>query len=53
MSNNTSNKVNRGKEKSFVNPLVKMMDDKRRIIHAIREGKDLSTLKGIEIVSPI
>jgi len=45
--------VNKGKEKSSVNPLIKMMDDKRRIIDAIRDGKDLSTLKGIKIVSPI
>jgi hypothetical protein len=53
MSRNTSNTVNKGKKKSSVNPLVKMMEDKRRIIDAIRDGKDLSTLKGINIVSPI
>jgi len=53
MSPIKSNTVNNGKEKSSVNPLVKMMEDKRRIINAIRDGRDLSTLKGINIVSPI
>ncbi|SEA76987.1 hypothetical protein SAMN05443550_105132 [Pedobacter hartonius] len=53
MSRNRSNTVNKGKEKSSVNPLVKMMADKRCIIDAIQDGKDLSTLKGIKIVSPI
>ncbi|WP_168199375.1 hypothetical protein [Pedobacter aquae] len=43
----------KAKEKSYVNPLIKMMADKKRIVIAIREGKALSTLKGIKIVSPI
>ncbi|WP_169303411.1 hypothetical protein [Pedobacter cryophilus] len=49
--NNTM--VNKAKEKSCVNPLVKMMQDKLTIMNAIKNGKDLSTLKGIKIVSPI
>jgi hypothetical protein len=53
MSHDTSNMVNKAKEKSYGNPLIKMMEDKRRIINAIRNGKDLSTIKGITIVSPI
>jgi len=53
MSRKILNTVNKRTEKSPVNPLIKMMKDKRRIINAIRDGKDLSTLKGIHIVSPI
>lgn len=36
-----------------VNPFKKLMDDKNRIVEAIRDGKDLSTLKGIKFVRPI
>jgi hypothetical protein len=36
-----------------VNPFIKMIEDKKRIVEAIRNGKDLSTLKGINFVSPI
>ena len=36
-----------------VNPFNKLMDDKNRIIEAIKEGTDLSTLKGIKFVRPI
>ena len=41
------------REKSCVNPLVKMMQDKIKIMNAIKTGKDLSTLKDVKIVSPI
>ena len=40
-------------QKSKSNPLVKMIEDKKRVINVIREGKDLSKLKGISFVSPI
>ncbi|WP_165456437.1 hypothetical protein [Pedobacter kyonggii] len=40
-------------QKSKSNPLIKMIEDKKRIVNAIREGKDLSKLKGINFVSPI
>ncbi len=53
MSQNNSNMDKKVKEKSYINPLIKMMADKKKIIIAIREGKALSTLKGVKIVSPI
>jgi sensor histidine kinase regulating citrate/malate metabolism len=40
-------------QKNFPNPIVKMIEDKRSIVKAIREGKDLSKLKGINLVNPI
>ncbi|WPV00882.1 hypothetical protein SNE26_03770 [Mucilaginibacter sp. cycad4] len=36
-----------------VNPIVKMIEDKKRIAQAIKNGESLSTLKGIKIVSPV
>jgi hypothetical protein len=36
-----------------VNPIIKLIEDKKRIVEAIREGKDLSKLKDISFVSPI
>ena len=36
-----------------VNPFNKLIDDKNRIVEAIKEGRDLSTLKGIKFVRPI
>lgn len=36
-----------------INPFKKLMDDKQRIVDAIRDGKDLSTLKNIKFVRPI
>jgi hypothetical protein len=44
---------NKAGEKSRDNPFIKMIEDKKRIAEAIRNGKDLSTLKGINFVSPI
>jgi len=40
-------------QKNFPNPIIKMIEDKRSIVKAIREGKDLSKLKGINLVNPI
>lgn len=36
-----------------VNPFKKLMDDKNRIVEAIKDGKDLSTLKDIKFVRPL
>ncbi|HWZ02016.1 MAG TPA: hypothetical protein VNX40_00325 [Mucilaginibacter sp.] len=45
---------NTGSEiKKFKNPIIQMMEDKKRVIIAIKNGESLSTLKGIKIVSPI
>ena len=35
------------------NPIVQMIEDKKRIVKAIENGESLSTLKGIKIVSPL
>jgi hypothetical protein len=35
------------------NPIVQMIEDKRRIVKAIENGESLSTLEGIKIVSPV
>ncbi|PWK80041.1 hypothetical protein LX99_00505 [Mucilaginibacter oryzae] len=35
------------------NPIVKMIEDKKRIVKAIKNGESLSTLKDIKIVSPL
>lgn len=43
----------KGTQISKSNPLIKMVEDKKLVIQAIREGKDLSKLKGIKFVSPI
>jgi len=39
--------------KSFKNPILQMIEDKKRIVAAIKNGESLSTLKGIKIVSPL
>jgi len=39
--------------KNSKNPIIQMIEDKKRIVHAIKNGKSLSTLKGIKIVSPL
>jgi hypothetical protein len=39
--------------KKIPNPITKMVEDKKSIVKAIREGKNLSELKGINLVSPI
>ena len=36
-----------------INPFKKLADDKQRIVEAIKDGRDLSTLKGIKFVRPI
>jgi hypothetical protein len=39
--------------KNFNNPIVQMIEDKKRVVEAIKKGKSLSTLKGIKVVSPL
>lgn len=39
--------------KKSKNPIIQMIEDKKRIITAIENGESLSTLKGIKIVSPL
>ncbi len=47
-------KKNAGSEtKKITNPIIQMIEDKKAIVKAIKNGEDLSTLKGIKIVSPI
>jgi hypothetical protein len=53
MSRETTNTSTSRKKKTYDNPFIVMINEKKRIIKAIRAGKDLSTLKGINIVSPI
>ncbi len=35
------------------NPIIKMIEDQKRIVKAIKKGEDLSKLKGIKIISPL
>ena len=39
--------------KTSKNPIIQMIEDKKRIVKAIKKGESLSTLKGIKIVSPL
>jgi hypothetical protein len=39
--------------KSSDNPFIKLAEDKKKITTAIKNGKSLSTLKGIKFVKPI
>ena len=38
---------------SSKNPIVKMIEDKKRITAAIENGESITNLKGIKIVSPL
>jgi|GEM_PF-6432603 len=52
----TVRKNNAGSKKSAKssgNPFIKALEDKRRINKALKEGKDLSTLKGIDFATPL
>lgn len=53
MLSKTSHMANKVKDKSSTNPLIKMIEDKKRLVNAVKSVKDLSALKGIKIVSPI
>ncbi|WP_165500390.1 hypothetical protein [Pedobacter psychroterrae] len=47
------NNTNKDKNPTPKNPIIRMIEDKDKIVEAIRSGKDLSKLKGIKFVSPI
>lgn len=53
MSTIKSNIATKGTAKAGQNPFIKMIEDKKNVIKAIRAGKDLSKLKDIKFVSPI
>ena len=44
---------NTGSASKINNPIVQMIEDKKRIVKAIKNGEDISSLKGIKIVSPL
>ena len=46
-------KTKNSETKHVKNPIIQMIEDKERIVEAIKNGKSLSTLKGIKIVSPL
>ncbi|MFC5283228.1 hypothetical protein [Pedobacter alpinus] len=50
---NTDKSVSVKQTAGKVNPFVKLMNDKDRIVKAIKDGRDLSILKGIKFVRPI
>lgn len=52
MGNTSNNKSKKNKESS-ANPFVKMIDDKKRIVEAIKKGEDMSKLKDIKFAFPI
>ncbi|WP_162996487.1 hypothetical protein [Mucilaginibacter celer] len=35
------------------NPIIKMIEDQKRIVKAIKNGENISTLRGIKIASPV
>jgi len=45
--------MTRGQKKAAVNPFAKLAEDKKQITVAIRNGKNLSTLKGIKFAKPL
>jgi hypothetical protein len=38
---------------SYSNPIIQMIEDKKRIVNAIKNRESLSNLKGVKIVSPL
>lgn len=41
------------KSLSYKNPIMQMIDDKKRIMNAIKNGKKLSSIKGVKFVSSL
>jgi hypothetical protein len=39
--------------KHFDNPIMQMIEDKKRVVEAIKQGKSISTVTGIKIASPL
>lgn len=50
---NISNNKSKKEKGSSANPFVKMIEDKKRIVEAIRKGEDMSRLKDIKFAFPI
>jgi len=50
---NTSNNRSKKEKGSLANPFVKIIEDKKRIVEAIRKGEDMSKLKDIKFAFPI
>ena len=48
-----TDKSNNKREKASGNPFIKALEDKKKITAAVREGKALSSIKGIKFVKPI
>lgn len=46
-------KAKNSETKQVKNPIIQMIEDKERIVEAIKNGKSLSTLRGIKVVSPL
>jgi hypothetical protein len=40
-------------QKNHYNPIKKMIEDKKAIIAALKNGESLSNLKGIKLVNPL
>jgi hypothetical protein len=53
VSNTKQHTTPKKQKAAFVNPFVKMIEDKKSIDQAIEEGKSLSTLKDIKFVKPL
>ncbi|HEY8784765.1 MAG TPA: hypothetical protein VIM16_24280 [Mucilaginibacter sp.] len=47
------NRATNGQTIPSFNFIVKVIEDKKKIVEALKKGKKLSTLKGIKIVSPL
>ncbi|PYF68469.1 hypothetical protein B0O44_11256 [Pedobacter nutrimenti] len=53
VKNSKSHIENKKQGNTVVNPFIKMIEDKKRISEAIKEGKTLSSLKEIAFVKPL
>jgi hypothetical protein len=53
VSNTKSHMTLKKQKRSFVNPFIKLIEDKMKIADAVKDGKPLSTLKDIKFVKPL
>jgi len=49
----SSSKKESGKTMDVINPIAKMIEDKKKIRQAIKDNKPLSSLEGINFVKPL
>jgi hypothetical protein len=40
-------------QKNHYNPIKKMIEDKKMVIAAIKNGESISNIKGIKVVNPL